>query len=294
MKKRWTKQEEQYVADNYRKGEGLQHCANYLQREIYAVKQKARRLGVAGIRRSFTDEEIRFIKENHQYLGYVKIAEILGVKKSSINNLCSKRGLGLKMIPSFRAKISAEKNKTWERTAEMRANMSAAAKKLGRVGENHPSWKGGVSTLRSIVSRKLWPVWVIPILSRDGYACTKCGSGENLNVHHKKRYTEIRDEVVAEYGNIDNQTLSDLIVSRHTFDMGVTLCYECHRKIHFGKRGELLGTPTATGEDNQQPSRSNVVSMVGRKVQRLTGEETQTNKPDTSAPLTADTAVMMR
>lgn len=291
MKKQWTKQEEQYVIDNYRKGEGLEDCANYLGRDKNAVKKKAARLGVAGIRRSFTDEEIRFIKENHQYLGYKKMAEILGVKACSLNTLCCK--LGLRMLPSFRREIISEQNKTWERTAKMKANMSVAAKKLGRTGEKSTNWNGGVTPLRQIVARKLWPVWVIPILARDNYTCQECQSGESLNVHHKKRYAEIRDEVIAEYGNLDNQRLSDLIVSRHTLDMGVTLCYDCHRKIHFGKRGELLGTPNASGEDNQQPSRPNVVSMVGRKVQRLTGEDTQANNPDTSAPLTADTAVMM-
>ncbi|MEW6214551.1 MAG: hypothetical protein AB1478_05015, partial [Nitrospirota bacterium] len=46
------------------------------------------------------------------------------------------------------------------------------------------------------------------------------------------------------------------------------------------KSGELLGHPE---RDNQQPSLPNVLSIVGRKVHRLTGEEAQANKPDTSA-----------
>jgi len=47
--------------------------------------------------------------------------------------------------------------------------------------------------------------------------------------------------------------------------------------------GELLGYPIVKNEDNQQPSQVNVVDIVTWKVQRLTGEEPQTNNPDTSA-----------
>lgn len=52
---------------------------------------------------------------------------------------------------------------------------------------------------------------------------------------------------------------------------------------HTSKSGELLETPNATGEGNQQLSRSNVLSFVGRKVQRLPGEDAQSNNPGTSA-----------
>lgn len=55
---------------------------------------------------------------------------------------------------------------------------------------------------------------------------------------------------------------------------------------HFEKRGELLETPNSLSRamDNQQPSQSNVKNIVDWKVQRLIGEESQTNKPNTSAP----------
>ena len=47
--------------------------------------------------------------------------------------------------------------------------------------------------------------------------------------------------------------------------------------------GELLGHPNEKDEGNQQPSRQNVLKLVRRKVQRPTGEDAQTNNPDTSA-----------
>jgi hypothetical protein len=48
------------------------------------------------------------------------------------------------------------------------------------------------------------------------------------------------------------------------------------------KGGELLEHPNGNAEGNQQPSRLNV-QIVNRKVQRLMGEDAQTNKPNTSA-----------
>lgn len=76
------------------------------------------------------------------------------------------------------------------------------------------------------------------------------------------------------------------------YDNGITLCVSCHKKRHSEKRGELRGTLTILDAGNPQPSRSNVVSFVDRTVQRLTGEESQTNKPDTSAPDTFIAGVM--
>lgn len=48
----------------------------------------------------------------------------------------------------------------------------------------------------------------------------------------------------------------------------------------YKKSGELLET---LERDNQKPSLSNVLKLVDRKAHRLTGEDTQTDKPDTSA-----------
>jgi hypothetical protein len=64
------------------------------------------------------------------------------------------------------------------------------------------------------------------------------------------------------------------------------------KKCHFEQRGELRGYLTTEGEGNPQPSRSNVISYVDRMAQRLTGEDSQADKPDTSAPDTVIAGVM--
>ena len=64
--------------------------------------------------------------------------------------------------------------------------------------------------------------WRDSVLERDDYKCKMCGKSEDetiLNVHHIIRYA-------------DNEEL------RTDVDNGITLCYECHKKI-FGKEKEF-------------------------------------------------------
>lgn len=58
--------------------------------------------------------------------------------------------------------------------------------------------------------------WQKAVFKRDCYACRKCGATENLNAHHISAFST----------DIEN---------RYNVDNGITLCYNCHRKIHNGK-----------------------------------------------------------
>ena len=55
-----------------------------------------------------------------------------------------------------------------------------------------------------------WHKKRLAVLQRDGFRCVRCGSKNQLQVHHKT------------YRNIFNEPLSDLI----------TLCKKCHKKQH--------------------------------------------------------------
>ena len=55
--------------------------------------------------------------------------------------------------------------------------------------------------------------WADMIKERDGYACQKCGSKEELVAHHILPVASYPDKA----RNIDN---------------GVTLCSKCHKEIH--------------------------------------------------------------
>lgn len=89
-------------------------------------------------------------------------------------------------------------------------------KKFGLVrGERNPSWKGGVAKWDYSHD---WKSLCKQIKERDKWTCQGCGEqrkrwGIHLHVHHKD-------------GNKLNNSLSNL----------VSLCAQCHREVHAGKR----------------------------------------------------------
>jgi len=64
---------------------------------------------------------------------------------------------------------------------------------------------------------------------------------------------------------------------------GMSFDWEEPRRILTKKLGELQGTLNSKEHGNLQASRSNVLDMVDRSLQRLTVEDAQTNNTDTSA-----------
>ena len=61
--------------------------------------------------------------------------------------------------------------------------------------------------------------WKNAVLERDDYTCQICGSKGSVHAHHIKSYTKYPD-LRYEVGN------------------GVTLCVECHRKMHHRRKDE--------------------------------------------------------
>lgn len=144
-------------------------------------------------------------------------------------------------------------------------------------GENSVNWKGGITAISSNNLKTPEFRMLKKVVLRLFPVCVMCGEDSNLHVHHiktRREYPEL------------SFTLSNLI----------TLCRSCHSHIKgkehdyeeyftrlICKGGELLGSLNADAHGYQQPSQSNVIDIVGWKVQRLTGEDSQTDKPDTSA-----------
>jgi len=83
--------------------------------------------------------------------------------------------------------------------------------------ENNPAWRGGIwkriKDFRS-THRKEEGKWRISVYQNDNYTCRICGEiGGNLNAHHILPYAKFPDD-------------------RFNVDNGMTLCVECHKKLH--------------------------------------------------------------
>ena len=69
-------------------------------------------------------------------------------------------------------------------------------------------------TIQDERKKPAYKEWRIAVFERDNYTCAHCGKvGGNLNAHHIKPY--------AEYPEL-----------RLDINNGITLCEECHRKVH--------------------------------------------------------------
>lgn len=82
-------------------------------------------------------------------------------------------------------------------------------------GEFHWNWKGGITPRNQRErSSKEYAEWRKAVFMRDGFTCQICGKvGGGLNAHHIKRWSTNVDE-------------------RYQISNGITLCKECHKKVH--------------------------------------------------------------
>ena len=113
-----------------------------------------------------------------------------------------------------------------------RKKMSDTHKKIGtlppvRFGDKNNKWKGGISKLCRYkhYRNKEYIGWRKEVFERDDYTCRHCfkRSGVGVQViihpHHIKSYSYFPE-------------------LRYEIENGITLCYECHKKQHAGKRKE--------------------------------------------------------
>jgi hypothetical protein len=126
-------------------------------------------------------------------------------------------------------------------------------------GFRNPNWKGGISDNWSKLRfSQEYVIWRKSVFEKDNYTCRGCGydKGHTLQAHHILRRVDFPHLIFA----IDN---------------GITLCKNCHKKIHSKRAnlqlGELLGNPTV--KSGTISSRA----LYQEKVQRLC---TQPEKED--------------
>lgn len=109
--------------------------------------------------------------------------------------------------------------------------------------EQSSQWKGGVSSVQNVArnDKRLYEQWKYPILTRDGFKCVECGNNKDLHVHHNnEKYSDIIKKVmtIEDYENLDSydvkKRITDKILEYHIKNKvsGITLCKECHNKVH--------------------------------------------------------------
>jgi NUMOD3 motif/HNH endonuclease len=114
-----------------------------------------------------------------------------------------------------RGKVSSLKG--IPRTEEDKRKITIGILKNAVRGEAHPRWKGGAKNpLISIRRSSQLKEWRHLVFERDKYTCQHCkdSQGGNLNAHH---IIQIKD----------NPDLATVLSN------GITLCVDCHRKVHF-------------------------------------------------------------
>ena len=84
-------------------------------------------------------------------------------------------------------------------------------------GENHPMWKGGITTQNKLERVRFQQTVQKQVLERDNYTCQICGErGGKLQVDHIQSWLEY-------------------VELRFSMDNCRTLCMDCHYLITFGK-----------------------------------------------------------
>lgn len=94
--------------------------------------------------------------------------------------------------------------------------------------------------------------WKNSILDRDNHQCVKCGSDDNLQVHHLYSLYDICKD--------NNFNINDVLHSKKFNDInnGQTVCIKCHHKIHpwttikRNKNGQFLSRASSTPSEDEE------------------------------------------
>jgi hypothetical protein len=124
-------------------------------------------------------------------------------------------------------------------------NSCFCCRSCAKLGENNPSWKGGISTETELLRRKI-AVEINPLVrERDGFTCQKCGDnkGGNFNCHHifdMQNYYNLACEPCNLITLCINCHLNDFHRIYKTYDTNTLIDLEDWLGVEYKYRHELL------------------------------------------------------
>ena len=147
-------------------------------------------------------------------------------KKISESLKGNKRSKGRVLTQEHKDKVSIGLKMHYE----VNVSKNKERKNPNRSGLNAYNWKGGTSRLSMLIRDTLEVKdWRNKCYKRDNYTCCKCGiKGGKLNCHHINTLSNITE--IFNIKTVEDALKLDII---HDITNGVTLCKDCHKKIHF-------------------------------------------------------------
>lgn len=113
---------------------------------------------------------------------------------------------------------------------------------INNSGENNSNYKGGESEVLENF-RKILKDWKIKVAKKYNYQCALTGAKYDCVIHHLKPFREIIDECCEElnlplyrkmkdYTREQYKKLENLVLEKHTVDIGILLQRKVHAKFH--------------------------------------------------------------
>jgi hypothetical protein len=129
-------------------------------------------------------------------------------------------------------------NKGIPRTEEVKRRLSLAMVGMYK-GEKNPNWKGGIAAISNLIRTSVkYTEWRQEVFIRDNFTCQDCGdnSGGNLEVHHKKCFSVLLEEIKKYLPLLPLFEAAMLYTPLWNVGNGLTLCEKCHNKSKYHKK----------------------------------------------------------
>lgn len=219
----------EYIAEEYMKGRSAQDIAKEKGVSKGTILRRLREQGVERRQRPAYDEVTKEVIEtlyNDKKMSTRAIAEVFGCSNRLVLNRLRKYGIPTRKHAGDPAFTAEERKEKW-----------------GRSLERHNLWKGGVTSVNNAL-RGVTNEWSLRHMREYDFKCFVLGEEtHNLEVHHIKPFSEIRDESIAEMGLEGRKTISEytveeleklknIIIEKHENIKGYPLDAKIHQLFH--------------------------------------------------------------